>query len=54
MDGRTERMVYIRKSHKILTGKSEVERPFQRREQGGRKNSMFILRIIIIIIQYSV
>jgi len=45
MDGRTERMVYTRKSYKILIGKSEGERPFERHEQGGRKKSMFILRI---------
>lgn len=37
-------MVYIRKLNKILIGKSEER--FERHEQSGRKNSMFILRII--------
>jgi hypothetical protein len=37
MDGRTERMVYKRKSYKILIEKSEDERPFERHEQGGGK-----------------
>jgi hypothetical protein len=30
-------MVYIRKSYKILIGKSEWGRPFVRHKQGGRK-----------------
>jgi hypothetical protein len=37
MDGRTESMVYIRKSYKILIGISEGESSFERHEQGGRK-----------------
>jgi hypothetical protein len=45
MDGLTERMVYIRKSYKILIGKSEGERPLEKYGQGGRKNPVFILRI---------
>jgi hypothetical protein len=36
-------MVFIRKLNKILIGKSEKR--FERHEQGGRKISMFILRI---------